>query len=232
MGPGVASNPQPAGTQHHRSVRTLKLEVWGPQNSLRQSWHRAASCLQGLPPPGDRPHGSGQGGPQAAATPPWEKVQARPCPFVLPYENTPSSYNRKVRDRTIENPTRKLLPNLAHRENTTWFSFNFSSVQLLIRVWLFATPWTTAHQTSLSITNSQSLLKLMSIKSVMPSNHLILCHPLLLPPSIFSSMRVFSNESVLCIMWPKDYSFSFSISPQNKKLISWPEMSPSNHHFL
>ena len=78
-----------------------------------------------------------------------------------------------------------------------------------------ATPWTAAHQASLSITNSQSLLKLMSIESVMPSNHLILCHPLL-PPSIFPSIRVFSNESVLHIMWPKYWSFSFSISPSNE----------------
>ena len=78
------------------------------------------------------------------------------------------------------------------------------------------TPWTAACQASQSITNSQSLLKLMSIKSVMPSNHLILCHPLLLPPSIFPSTRVFSNESVLCIKWPKYLSFSSSISPYNE----------------
>ena len=78
------------------------------------------------------------------------------------------------------------------------------------------TPWTAAHQTYLSITNSQSLLKLMSIKSVMPSNHLILCHPLLFLPSVFPSIRVFSNESVLRIRWPKYWSFSFSISPSNE----------------
>ena len=89
----------------------------------------------------------------------------------------------------------------------------FSSVQLLSHLWLCATPWTAAHQSSLSTTNSQSLLKLMSIESVMPSNHLILCHPLLLPPSIFPSIRVFSSESTLRIRWPKDWSFSFSISP-------------------
>ena len=77
------------------------------------------------------------------------------------------------------------------------------------------TPWTALHQASLSITNSRSLLKLMSIESVMPSNHLILCHPLLLP-SIFPSIRMFSNESVLCIRWPKYWSFSFSISPSNE----------------
>ena len=91
-----------------------------------------------------------------------------------------------------------------------------SSVQLLSRVRRFATPWTTAHQASLSITNSRSLLKLMSIASVMPSNQIILCRPLLLLPSIFPSLRVFSNESVLHIRWPKYWSFSFSISPSNE----------------
>ena len=92
----------------------------------------------------------------------------------------------------------------------------FSSVQLLSRVRLFATPWTAARQASLSITNSRSWLKLMSIESVMPSNHLILCHPCLLPPSIFPSIRVFSNESVLRNRWPKYWSFSFSISPSSE----------------
>ena len=91
----------------------------------------------------------------------------------------------------------------------------FSSVQFLSRAQLFATPQTAARQASLSITNSRSLLKLMSIESVMPSNHLILCRPLLLP-SIFPSIRVFSNESVLHIRWPKYWSFSFSISPSNE----------------
>ena len=91
-----------------------------------------------------------------------------------------------------------------------------SSVQLLSRVRRFATPWTTAHQASLSITNSRSLLKLMSIASVMPSNQIILCRPLLLLPSIFPCLRVFSNESVLHIRWPKYWSFSFSISPSNE----------------
>ena len=92
----------------------------------------------------------------------------------------------------------------------------FSSAQSLSHVRLFATPWTTAHQASLSITNSWSSPKPMAIKSVMPSNHLILCHPLLLLPSICPSIRVFSNESTLCIRWPKFWSFSFSISPSNK----------------
>ena len=91
-----------------------------------------------------------------------------------------------------------------------------SSVQLLSRVWLFATPWTAARQASLSITNSRSSLRLTSIKSLMPSNHLILCHPLFLLPSIFPSIRVFSNESTLRIRWPKYWSFSFNISPSNE----------------
>ena len=93
---------------------------------------------------------------------------------------------------------------------------NISSVQSLGHIRLFATPWTAARQASLSITNSRSLLKLMSIESVMPSNHLILCHPLLLLPSIFPSFKVFSNESALCIKWPNYWSFSFSISPSNE----------------
>ena len=84
----------------------------------------------------------------------------------------------------------------------------FSSVQSLSRVWLFVTPWTAARQASLSITSSQSLLKLMSIESVMPSNHLILCHPLLLLPSVFPSIKVFSNQSVLHIRWPEYWSMN------------------------
>ena len=104
----------------------------------------------------------------------------------------------------------------------------FSSLQLLSHVWLFVTPWTAAHQASLSITNTQSLLKLMSIELVMPSNHLILYRPLVLLLSIFPSFRVFSNESVLPIRWPKYWSFTFSISlPMNiqdwlpSRLIGW-----------
>ena len=99
--------------------------------------------------------------------------------------------------------------------------YMFSSVQMLSHVRFFGSPWTAARQAFLSITNSQSLLKLMSIELVMPSNHLILCHPLLLPPSIFPSIRVFSNESVLHIRWPEYWSFSFSISPSNSGLISF-----------
>ena len=100
---------------------------------------------------------------------------------------------------------------------TFFLEYNqFSSVQTLSCVLFFATPWTAAHQASLSITNSRSLHKLISIESVMPSHHLILCHPLLLLPSIFPSIRVFSNESALSIRWPKYWSFSFSISPSNE----------------
>ena len=99
-----------------------------------------------------------------------------------------------------------------------WFDNLFSSVQLLSHVLLFATTWIAAGQASLSITNSRSLLKLMSIESVMLSNHLIHCRSLLLLPSIFPSIRVFSNESVLRIRWPKYWSFSFNISPFNEHL--------------
>ena len=98
-----------------------------------------------------------------------------------------------------------------NRENYCFLLFNLGSY-----VWLFATPWTVAHQASLSFTISWSLLILMSIKTVMPSNHLILCSPLLLLHSIFPSIRVFSSESALCIRWPEFWSFSFSISPSNE----------------
>ena len=99
----------------------------------------------------------------------------------------------------------------------TWkFSYTSVSVQLLSCVWLFVTPWTAAHQVYLSITNSWRLLKRMSSKLVMPSNHLILCRPLLLLPSIFPSIRVFSSESALYIRWPRYWSFSLSINPSNE----------------
>ena len=96
-----------------------------------------------------------------------------------------------------------------------WFT-SVQSFQSLSHVWLFTTPWTAASQASLSITNSRSLPKLMSTELVMPSSHLILCHPLLLLPSIFPSIRVFSSESALHIRWPKYWSFSFNIRPSNK----------------
>ena len=105
---------------------------------------------------------------------------------------------------------------LSRQEPVRTITVTAITVQSLSCVQLFLTPWTAAHQTSLSITNSWSLLKLMSIELVMPSNHLILCRPLFLLPSIFPSIRVFSKESVLCIRWPKYWSFSFSISPSNE----------------
>ena len=98
----------------------------------------------------------------------------------------------------------------------SYLKVQFSSVQSLSRVQLFATSWTAARQASLSITNSGRLLKFMSIETVWPSNHLILCHPLLLLPSIFPGVRLFSNESVLHIRWPKYWSFSSSITPSNE----------------
>ena len=91
-----------------------------------------------------------------------------------------------------------------------------SSVRSLSHIRLFATPWTAARQVSLSLTNSRNLLRLISIESVMPSNHLVLCHPLFVPPSIFPSIRVFSNESLLRIRWPKYWSFNLNISPSNE----------------
>ena len=104
----------------------------------------------------------------------------------------------------------------ASESSLSWFRVFLSSVQPLSHVRLFLTPWTTAHQAFLSITNSRSLLKLMSIESVMPSSHLILCCPLLFLPPIPPSIRVFSNESTLHMRWPKCWSFSFSISPSNE----------------
>ena len=115
-------------------------------------------------------------------------------------KDLPTKQETRVQSLGLEDPLEKGMT-------------QFSSVQSLSHVQFFATPWTAAHQASLSITNSQSLLKLTSIESVMPSNHLILRHPLLLLPSIFPSIRVFSSESVLCIGWPKYWSFSFSINP-------------------
>ena len=111
-------------------------------------------------------------------------------------------------------------PSVGNSQHTyvCYHTVQFSSVQSLGHIRLFVTPWTVAHQASLSITNSQSLLKCMSIELVMPSNHLILCHPLLFLPSIFPSIRNFSNESVLRIRGPKYRSFSFNISPSNEHL--------------
>ena len=105
---------------------------------------------------------------------------------------------------------------LMYKADATMITYQFSSGQLLSRVRLFVTPWTAARQASLFITNSSILLKLMSVESVMLSNHLILCHPLLLLSSIFPSIRVFSSDTAVCIRWAKYWSFSFSISPSNE----------------
>ena len=129
------------------------------------------------------------------------------------------TYNRHIHNHALKYI---IIYYIANHSCHTYVTSNhvlsecFSSVQSLSCVQLFATLWTAAHQASLSITNSWSLQKLVSIQSVMPSNHLILCHPLVLPLSILPSIRVFSNESVLCTRWPKDWSFSFSISPSNE----------------
>ena len=119
-------------------------------------------------------------------------------------------------------PLKSLQKQNKRKKTLLWLGINDASIEVAIssvqfsHVRLFATPWTAAHQASLSTTNSRSPLKFMSIESVMPSNHLILCHLLLLPPSIFPSIRVFSNESVLHIRWPKYWNFSFNISPSNE----------------
>ena len=135
-------------------------------------------------------------------------------------------------------------PNCDNQNVSREFLGGFTSDQSLNHVQLFATPWNAAHQASLSITNSQSSLKLMSIESVMPPNHFILCCPFLLLPSIFPSIRVFSNELALCSKWPKFCSFSFNISPSNEHpglisfRIDWLDLlaiqgtlkSPLQHH--
>ena len=126
------------------------------------------------------------------------------------------------KDVTVSSPLSDLQWHLCEaQQGFTWDTENYGTichivVQSLSRVWLLATPWTAAHQVPLSFTVSQSLLKFMSIQSVMPSNHLILCCPLLLLPLVFPSIRVFPNESALCIRWPKYWSSSFSISPSNE----------------
>ena len=130
-------------------------------------------------------------------------------PFSISVATDYVDHNQLCRSQqTVENSLRY--------GNTRPPSIQFSSVQLFSRIWLFVTPWIAAHQASLSITISQSLLKLMSIESGMPSSHLILCHPLLLLLPIPPSIRIFSNESTLRMRWPKYWSFSFSISPSSE----------------
>ena len=122
----------------------------------------------------------------------------------------------KKKDSALIPPPLKTLSCHPYRGICRCPCFLFQSVQSLSHVRLFATPWPAAHEASLAITNSQSLLRLMSIESVMPSNHLILCLPLLLLPSVFPSIRIFSSKSVLCIRWPKCWSFSFSLQLQSE----------------
>ena len=133
-----------------------------------------------------------------------------------PHQCASQSASGNLPKSVIPNPEKSTFRTLLMIALLISVKEQFSSVQLLSHVRLLATPWTAARQASLSITNSQSLPKLMSIESVMPSNDLILCCPLLLPPSIFPSIRVFSNESTLHMRWPKDWSFSFNISPSNE----------------
>ena len=132
---------------------------------------------------------------------------------TLVHNNCQTLWQTRPHTHAQETAVRWQMDTRPATDPTTSSSVQFSSIAQSCPT--LCDPWTAAHQASLSITNSQSLPKLTSIESVMPSNHLILCHPLLLPPSIFSSIRDFSNESVLCIKWPKYWSFSFSISPVN-----------------
>ena len=130
-----------------------------------------------------------------------------------------TKYKISFNSGIVQNTLKVIMVSLKVSSNSFFFSFCFVcelSVQSLNHVSLFVTPWTVARQPSLSISSSQSLLKLTSIKLVMPCNQLILCHPLLLPPSIFPSIRVFSSESVIHIRWPKYWSFSFSINPSSE----------------
>ena len=143
-------------------------------------------------------------------------------PIYLPWSDVPWSkfYECWVSSQLFQSP----FSPLSKGTLVSLHFLPFSSIQLLSRVGLFATPWIAAHQASLSITNSQSLLILMSIELVMPSSHLILCHPLLLLPPIPPSIRVFSNESTLRMRWPKYWSFSFSISP----ICAWKQSTKIN----
>ena len=136
--------------------------------------------------------------------------------LVFPQNNTQIPFQDEIQVTVSHTPTMKREAQCIGRKLALISQSKMSSVQLLSHVQLFTTPWTTACQASLSITNSRSLLKLLSIESVMPPNHLILCHPFLFLPSIFPSIRVFSNESTLHMRWPKYWSFSFNISPSNE----------------
>ena len=141
-----------------------------------------------------------------------------PVPFTEEGGLDSKIWTQGLGSRTALRPVQKteLINTNTHTLTCLRYTVQIRTVQSLRRVRLFATPWTAARQAFLSTASSQSLLKLMSIELVMQSNLLILCHPLLLPPSVFPSIRVFSNESVLPIRWPKYWSFSFSINPSNE----------------
>ena len=146
----------------------------------------------------------------------WEKMWCAPVTDPWKARVQISDWKQKGKIKMYCNKEIELWPALQYVVKLfEIYALQFSSVQSLSRVQLFATPWIAAHQASLSITNSRTSLRLTSIKSVMPSSHLILCRPLLLLPPVPPSIRVFSNESTLCMRWPKYWSFSLSISPYN-----------------
>ena len=181
-----------------------------PRSLLKLTFKQPGSSSTPLPPPPQTP-----------------SVQlsslAQSCPTLCDPVNRLSNKQPRThpgllsKEKAREKKIYFIVPSGGHKWNQRKTpKYLFSSVQSLSRVQLFATPWIAARQASVSITNSRSLLKLMSIESIIPSNHLILCRPLLLLPSIFPSIRVFSNESVLRIRWPWYWSFSFSISTFNE----------------
>ena len=147
---------------------------------------------------------------------PWSRTVIQSSPFTEFCLLSPLSWVVDMSLQPSVPPFRSIALSLYTNPWLLLRLFTFSSVQSLSRFWLFVTPWTAVHEASLSITKSQSLFTLMFIESVMPSNYLILWHPLLLQPSIFPSIGVFSSELVLHIRWPKYWSFSFSISPSNE----------------
>ena len=207
---------------HPVSLRQSKPSSQHACSQVSSSWRRCPHSLSALTHVGSWPHpciwASRDAVLRSQLPGSWPR---EPAPGMLPCFCAPASspLSEFLRPQLFSATHTRYHPRSPFSSDPVLelFGSHITSVQSLSRVWLFVTPWTTAHQASLSITtNSWSLLKLMSIKSVMPSSHLILCYPLLLPPSIFSSIRVFSNESALCIRWPKYWSFIFSIGPSNE----------------
>ena len=210
-----------------QSVRAqLPSRVW----LLTTPWtaaHQAPLCMGfsrqeywnelPFPPPGDLPD------PGIEPVSPKLQVDSSPLSHTSFKEQVLKEWVQSYKGPSLFLSSNKLFQRHSHslkrclkkQVHISWVR-KFSSVESLSRVWLFSTPWTATRQASLSVTNSWSLPKLLSIESVMPSNHLILCHPILLLPSIFPSIRVFSSESALRMMWPKYWSSTFSISPSNE----------------